>query len=508
MVESNYLLVSKNTMKHDKEATTYTKKVAYNTLIQIVGKILTTATSLVLIASLTRYLGVYGYGQYTTIFSYVSFAAVFADLGFFWIMVRELSKPDQKDHEKIFNNIMTLRSILGLIVFVVGFFISFLIPAYDTVIRYGIGIISIGWFIITVNSTYVGLFQSKHKMDRATLAEVIGRLIILGFVLFFIKTGYGLLAIVSAYTIGNAVNLIVNMIFGSKYVNFHLEFDTSIWKQMFLEAWPMGIVLVLHIIYLRVDSVMLSIMKTPEDVGIYGAPYKILEILILVPGIFMGNVFPIITRYFHEKSDKIYDAIQKSFDFLSILAIPIVVGVFMLATPIISLVAGEQFLTSSTIGDFMGHFANSALTLQVLIFATGIIFFSNIFSSTAVAIHKQKKLVWPNVIFALANVVLNLILIPKLSYIGASIATVITEFLVLLIIWQVVYKYLPKLKINFKVFTKAFLATIVMGIVIYIMGNINMFIIIPVAVIVYFATLYLFGGYDKNTIKMLTKKSN
>lgn len=493
-------------MNDIKEKTTYTKKVAYNTLIQIVGKILTTATSLVLIASLTRYLGVYGYGQYTTIFSYVSFAAVFADLGFFWIMVRELSKPNRKDHEKIFNNIMTLRSILGLIVFILGFAVSFLIPAYDTTIRYGIGIISIGWFFITINSTYVGLFQSKHKMDRATLSEVIGRLIILGFVLWFIKMGYGLLAIVSAYAIGNIVNLIISMFFGSKFINFRLRFDTDIWKKMFLEAWPMGIVLVLHVVYLRVDSVMLSVMKTPEDVGIYGAPYKILEILVLVPGIFMGNVFPIITRYFHEKSEKIYDAIQKAFDFLSILALPIMVGVFMLASPIIAFVAGDQFLTSSTIGDFLGHYANSALTLQVLIFATGIIFFSNIFNSTAVAIHKQKKLVWPNVIFALANVVLNLFLIPKYSYIGASIATVITEFLVLLIIWQIVYKYLPKLKINFKIFAKAFLATLVMGIIIYLMRDINMFAIIPVAILVYFLALYLFGGYDKNTIKMILKK--
>lgn len=492
-------------MKADKEKITYTKKVAYNTLVQIVGKIITTATSLVLIAALTRYLGVYGYGQFTTIFAYVSFAAVFADLGFFWIMVREISKPDT-EHEKIFNNIMTLRSILGLLVFLVGFAVAFLVPSYNATIRYGIGIISVGWFFITINSTYVGLFQSRHKMDRASIAEVIGRLVILGFVLLFISRGYGLLAIVSAYTIGNIVNLFLSMLMGAKFINFRLRFDTSVWKQMFYEAWPMGIVLVLHVVYLRVDSVMLSIMKTPEDVGIYGAPYKILEILVLVPGIFMGNVFPIITRYFHDKSQKLYDAIQKAFDFLSALALPVVVGVFMLATPIIAFVAGDEFLTSSTIGNFLGHYANSALTLQILIFATGIIFFSNIFNSTAVAIHKQKSLVWPNVTFALANVVLNLILIPKLSYIGASIATVITEFLVLLVIWQIVAKYLPKLKINFKVFLKTLLATIVMGIVIYALKDINLFLIILVAAIVYFVALYLFGGYNKNTIRLLIKK--
>lgn len=492
-------------MKEDQEKISYTKKVAYNTFIQIVGKIITTATSLVLIAALTRYLGVYGYGQYTTIFAYVSFVAVFADLGFFWIMVRELSKPDT-DHDNIFNNIMTLRSCLGLIVFILGFLICLLIPSYSPVIKYGIGVTSLSWFFITVNSTYVGLFQSRHKMDRATISEIIGRLIILVFVLWFIKLGYGLLALVSAYAIGNIVNLIVSMFFGAKFIKFKLRFDFSTWKRMFSEAWPIGVILVFHVIYLRVDSVMLSIMKTPEDVGIYGAPYKILEILILIPGIFMGNVFPIITKYFHEKSEKVYDAIQKAFDFLSTIALPVVVGVFMLATPIVAFVAGDKFLTSSTIEDFMGHYANSALTLQILIFATGIIFFSNIFNSVAYSIGKQKSLVWPNIIFALANVVLNLIFIPVYSYVGASIATVVTEFMVLLVIYYIVSKNLPKLKINFGIFFKALFASIVMGLFIYYFNYLNMFLIIGASILIYFTALYIFGGFTKDTIKMLVRK--
>lgn len=483
----------------------YTKKVASNTLVQIIGKVITTATSLILITALTRYLGVAGYGEFTTIFSYVSFFAVFADLGFFSIMVREISKP-HSETQKIVNNIMTVRSILGIVVFLLCFIIALFLPAYNDTIKYGIGIIAFGWFWTTVNSTYVGVFQAKHQMYKATLTDIIGRLIILGLVLFFIQQGYSLLAIVWAYAIGNLVNFIGSVILGWNIVPFRFAFDYALWKKMFAEALPMGVVLLFGIIYLRIDSVMLSLMKTQTDVGIYGAPYKILEILALIPGIFMGNVFPIITRYYNENDDRLYAALQKSFDFLVTIALPLVAGTFLLATPIIGFIAGGEFQTTTTINNIFGHPANSAMVLQILIFATGIIFISQIFTNTAVAIGKQRELVWPYVLFAGVNILINLLLIPRLSYIGASIATVITEFLVLITIWQIVKKHLPKIHIKFNIVWRVVFATLVMALFIYYFAYLNLFVIIAAAIIIYFVVLYLVGGYNKDMIKMLIKR--
>lgn len=489
----------------NKEEHNYTKKVATNTLVQIIGKVITTATSLVLITALTRYLGVEGYGEFTTIFAYVSFFAVFADLGFFWIMVREISKP-HADTQRIVNNIMTLRSILGAVVFTLCFVIALFLPSYNDTVRYGIGIIAFGWFWITVNSTYVGVFQAKHQMYKATITDIAGRIIILGLVLWFIKHDYSLLAIASAYTIGNIVNFLGSATLGWRLVPFKFAFDYKLWKSMFAEALPMGIVLLFGVIYLRIDSVMLSLMKTQVDVGIYGAPYKILEILALIPGIFMGNVFPVITKYYNEGDERLYHALQKSFDFLITIALPIIAGVFLLSTPIISFIAGGQFLTASTIGDLFGHSANSAMVLQFLIFATGIIFISQIFTNTAVAIGKQRELVLPYVIFAGVNIIINLFLIPRFSYIGASVATVITEFLVLIVIWNIVKKHLPLLRIKFNIVWRVLLAVLVMSLFIYYFAALNLFVLIILAILVYFIVLYVVGGYNKDTIKMLVRK--
>ena len=58
-----------------------TKKLAYNTIIQFAGKILTTILGIVIIALMTRYLGKEGFGQYITVVAFLSFFGIIVDFG-------------------------------------------------------------------------------------------------------------------------------------------------------------------------------------------------------------------------------------------------------------------------------------------------------------------------------------------------------------------------------------------------------------------------------------------
>lgn len=482
-----------------------TNKVAYNTIIQFVGKIITTFLSLILIAALTRYLGVAGFGDYTTIFSFVAFAAILADFGFFWIMLREISK-DAKNTEKIVNNTMTMRGILGLLVFTLAYIVSLYIGEYSYDIRLGIAVVGFAWFWTTVNSTYVGLFQAKLDMSKSAIAEVIGRIATFLIVMLFIKLEFSLFMILSAYVIGNFVNFAVSVIFGHKYINFHLAFDFKFWKKMFIEALPMGIALILGLIYFRIDTVMLSIMRSNIDVGIYGAPYKILEVLQLVPVIFLGNVFPIITNYIANKDKRLQSTIQKSFDFLVILACPIIAGGIILATPIIGFIAGSEFVSASTIGSVFGVAATAPHVLQILIIAVGTSFVSIKYTNIVIALGKQKELAWSYLVLVLVNIGLNLLVIPKYSYMGAASSTLITETLVLLLTARIVYKYM-KFKINLIVMLKAISASIVMAIGLYFLSGVNLFIGMIIGISIYTIVLYFIGGIKKEDIKKIINKT-
>jgi len=477
-----------------------TRKVFYNTTVQIIGKVLTTLISLILVAKLTRYLGVAGYGQYTTIFAFTQFFAVLADFGFFWFLVREIAKPEAET-DRITNNVLTFRAIIALGIFAFAFLVGLFIPQYHD-LRFGIAIIAAASFWLTLNGTYVGIFQNKLRMDKAAITDVLGRLVILGLVFYLIGRHASLNQILWAYFWGNFINFSASALLGRVYLHFRPAFDFSFWRRIFWECLPISIVTILGMIYFKIDTVILSLLKTPVDVGIYGPPYKVLEILLLFPAIFMGNVFPIITHYIYKKDERLRPAFQKAFDFLIITAIPVVIGIIFIASPIIKIVAGEAFLHAQTIPPIFGLEATSALALQILIVAVGISFLSHLFGYTVIALGKQTKLIWPNLFLVVFNIGLNLILIPKYSYIGAAAATVLTEILVISLYFQVMRRFLI-IKIHLGVLWKVVLSGIILGLVLKYLGFLSLWFLIPLGGIVYLASLWLTRGISREMIRQI-----
>lgn len=483
---------------------TYTKKVAGNTVFQFAGKIITTAISLVIIGYLTRYLGIAGYGTYTTIFAYVSFWGVLADFGFFWILVREMSKPDSQP-QKIFNNVLTLKIFFALTILILCSAVGFLIPQYPWSTKIGIAVISASWFWMSLNSTYVGLFQSKLEMYKASITEIIGRSIILAGIIFSICNNYSFNAILEIYILGNFVNFLLNYFLGAKYIKFKFAFDISSWKMILVESFPLAILSVIGLIHFKIDTVILSILKGNIDVGIYGVPYKILETIDLIPLIFVGNIFPILTKYYHGQDPRLKNSIQKSFDFLIILGLPIITSLIILSWQIIGFIAGKDFLTASNV-TILGAGFPAPRVLIILAFTTGITFIITVFSSILTVIGKQYKQLWPMAIITIINIILNLIFIPRYSYVAAAIITVFTESIMLVWWSKLTYKYLHFLP-NLKILPKVLLATAITGVIIYLSRDLNILLVAAIGIFVYCLIGYLIKLFDKGILRQMIKNN-
>jgi len=477
-----------------------TRKVAFNTIFQIGSKILVTGLSLITIGYLTRYLGVSGYGDYTTIFAYIAFWAVIADFGFFWVLVRELSKPGA-DKSYVFGNLISVKFVFGLVIFTLAALVAFLIPQYSPSLKIGIAVIAASSFWMSLNNTYVGLFQSQLEMYKAALSEVFGRTLVLIGVLWMVHAGASLQAILGVYVAGSLLNFLLSFFWGSKYIKLRPRFDFGFWKMILIESFPLALLSIIGLIHFKIDTVILSIMKGPTDVGIYGVPYKILEIVLLIPGIFVGNVFPILTKYFHSGDSRLNESIQKTFDFLIILAVPVAVVLAVLAWPIIDFIAGKEYLTASTV-NFRGLTISAPRVLFILAFSTGISFLLSIFSQILTVINKQKTQVWPLIVITAGNVALNIILIPRFSYFASAIINLLTVG-IMLVWWFVLSRKYLHFKLNYGVIPKAALAGLVMGILMYFLMKFNVVIVAILGGLVYFTAGYLLKMFDWVMIKKL-----
>jgi O-antigen/teichoic acid export membrane protein len=463
-----------------------TSKVAANTVVQSISKVIMVATSIITISLLTRYLGEEGFGEYTTVMTYLGLFGIIVDMGMYLIVVREVAKEDA-DAEGILGNVLGIRLLMGGLILAMAPVLAVLIFPYSNKVDVAIAIGAIGFLLISLNQVVSVVFQVNLVMWKLMVGEVLGRLSILGITYYYILRGGDLWTFIVANVLGNIVLLGFSYWLAAKYVKLLPKFEWSKWKLLLAETAPLAVVTLLSRIYFSIDTIFLSVFRSQVEVGIYGLPYKVLDILISFPAIFAGLVFPAMSRYAAANNmndlKRIY---HKSFEFILIMVVPIFVGLCMTSKHIISLLGGDGFV-------------DSPILLQILSLAVVFIFFTTLANNLIIAVQKQAKLVWVALASAVFNVVLNVTLIPIYSYWAASMIAVATQFLVLILTGYYVWVF-TKMGPNFAKWWQILVSSGVMALVLYYLRDYSIFILIFVSIVIYFGLMYLVGGIDREMI--------
>ena len=439
---------------------TLTHKIAKHTTVQVVGRFIGFGLSLISIIFLTRYLGTDGFGKYITIIVFVNVVAVFAEFGLDQILIKEYFKTKRKKY--LIANTLALRAIGSLLIFILGAVIGHFLP-YAPIVKIGIWIYALSSFLFAVELIFLDIFQINLQMHYQVIAETVNRILTLLLIIVSVYFNLGLIFILLAVVLGSALQILLAYFWADKLIAIKFKFDFKLWRTLLIKAIPMGISAVLIFVYYKIDTVILSIMKPSADVGIYGAAYKVLDIVSTFPGMFCGLLLPVMACVFAKNRMPHFNKlIQKGFDVLAITGIPITIILFCLARPIILLVAGNQF-------------TSSVLALQILAPSAMLIYLNWIFWIALVGGDKQNKLILPYLFITIFNVILNLILIPRYSYLGAATATIATQLIALFIPWWLTKKFF-KTSLSLIIPAKAIAAGVVMFLVFYLIQKFNLFI--------------------------------
>ena len=473
-------------------------KLFYNASSQIVGRVISTVLGIFTITLMAKYLGAEGFGQYIIVTTFLQFFGILVDMGLTLTTAQMISEPDANE-KKIMDNIFSLRVISAILFLGMAPVISLFFP-YPPIVKVGIFLCTFSYFFTSVFQIFTGIFQKYLVTYKAAISETICRLILLLTIILFIFLDYGLLGIITAIIISNFCQLLFYYYFSVDYIKISWEIDIKLWKNIFLRTWPIFVTSALNLIYFKTDTIFLSIFRPETEVGIYGAAYRVLEVIITIPFLFCGLLLPLLTTYWGTKNKRDFNNImQQGFNTLIIMSIPMVVGILFLATPIMVAIAGEEFVSSGNI-------------LRILVFATFIIFVNSLFSHAIISINKQREIITAYVITAILSIIGYLIFIPLYAGYGAAGMTVLTETLVASIIFFTFYKttkFFPKLN----VFFKSLVASFFMGIFLYIflfVYNVpqTKFILsfeICGSIIIYFASLYLVGGVSPEIVKIIRR---
>ena len=466
-----------------------TKNTAFLFFANVIGKIL----GFFFIMYTARYLGAEGFGVLSFAIAFTGLFAIFADMGLYELTIREVAR-DRSIARKYLGNVTIIKTLLVMITFgLIVLTINFMgYPPQTVMIVYIISLsVVLDAFSVLLNS----IFQAFERMEYVSIGKVLHSVLLLLGALFIIHQGFSILAFALLYLFVSTVELIYSLIItAKKFVMPRLEIDLRFWKWLIKEALPFWLSGVFWIIYFRIDSVMLSMLKGNVAVGWYNASFQLIHALGFIHTAFIAAIFPVTSRFYKTSKENLRFAFEMSFKYLFMIIFPIAIGTTLLADRFISIIYGSEYIPST-------------IALQILIWAEVLIFINVAFGNLLNSINRQVVVTKVTGILAVSNVIMNLLLIPAYSYVGAGIATVATELLgfIFLFAWISRSEYRLPTKIILNIVSKVIMAGLLMGAFTYCFKEINLALLIVLSAIIYFIILFIVKGIDE-TDKRLAKR--
>ena len=416
------------------------KKIASNTISQILSKMITALISIFLIGILTKYLPMELYGSYNKIYSYLGIFAFLADLWLYTITIREISQAEHKK-EKIIGNVLSLRTLLWIAIWILAFIIALFLPGYNNILSLcAICIVGAFTLVSLINSSLLALMQSQMKMEFSLLSLVAWKLINLSLIALFLififtdtsLTNVAFLSVFIAGFLGICLNTYMNYRYAQKIVDISYRWDWEYIKYIFKISLPYGIALFLSVVYFKVDVILLSLLESPEkadiSIALYGLPMKIIEVLMVLWGFYLNSLLPSLTqKYTQKKFTEISHILWLSLKILASFWFCIFLVGHLFARETIAIIATDEYISP------IGHIFNSVQALQVVLAVLLFYFLSLTFIYILIASQRQSLLLWINIIVTIFNIIGNIMVIPYYSFLGSAYITLCSQILLFIL---------------------------------------------------------------------------
>ena len=446
------------------------RTIAKNASVLFISQVTTWGLSLIIIILISRYLGAKGVGQIHLANSIWAIMAMTIEFGMNTHLTKEIARyPERAGNLISVSLILRFFLFLASVVIVLGYlqFANYERETVAVIIVTGVAIL-----VLQLGSVYGAALKGLERMEYISLAEITARLFTAIVIVVLLLLKYDIIAIVAVGIFSASIIFLIQLVAFNRLCRTSFYFNRTAVKEMLTSSFPYLVVNIFLVLYMQVDIIVISLLVNETGVGWYGAADQLFGTFLFIPTIFMTAVFPVLSRMYASSSESLPKLMNKSFNLLLLLSIPIGLGVMIIANPLVVLLFGEDFINSGPILAVMGIVI--ILTYQNMLLGQ---FF--------ISIDKQKVWTWVMAGATLATVGLDMILVPwcqrtfNNGAIGGSIAFVITEAAMLV----VALYWLPKGMITWNATKRSLRAVLAgLGMVAVTWWSRNLFLAIPIAI--------------------------
>lgn len=377
-------------------------------------KILRMGVGLLVGVWIARYLGPEQFGMLNFALAFTGLFGAIATVGLQGIVVRNIVRAPESAGLtlgtagllQLLGGLVSYLLILGVIAFLRPHdaLARTIVAILGATMLFKAGEIAVYWFESQVQSKYTVWVQNGVFLIFAALKVVLilNHASLLAFVW---------VSLAEAAVVALALIIVMNRL-GHTLASLKVTAQHAV--TLFRDCWPLIFSGIAVSIYMKIDQVMLSQMVGDAEVGIYSAAVRISEVWHFIPMAIVASVFPSVLEA-KKHSQSLYIArLQKLYDSMVIISVAIALPMSFLATPVVALIFGDSYRDA-------GHI----LAIHTW---TSIFIFLGVASSQWFLTENQQTLSMQRTcIGCIANICLNIWLIPAHGATGAAIATLASQ---------------------------------------------------------------------------------
>lgn len=394
------------------------KKILHQTSWQMVAKIISSLSTIIILGLVARTYGTFGTGVYTLAIAYLSFFYIAVDFGINAHVLPDLIK---ENFGASFQKLLGLRILWAFILMILATLIILFWPSVERNFVQAVLIAIPAILGVGIFATATSLFQGKLKFEMSTIASSFGVLITLLLTLLVVSLKLGASDLLFAHALGLILCAVLSLVLIQSFTKIIPLFDFSYIKKTVSQSWPISLTLLFNIIYFRADAFILTSLKSFAEVGIYNVAYQVFQSLLVIPAYIMNSFYPIMLKDFAEDKPKFMNNLQKMCLTMFSLSFAGMLLTLLFAPFVIDIITGGK------------SFAGSVSSLRMLSLGFPAFFVTSVLMWTLIVLKKYKTMLIIYLAGMIFNISLNFILIPEFSYIGASLVTVLSEYLILIL---------------------------------------------------------------------------
>jgi O-antigen/teichoic acid export membrane protein len=466
-----------------------TKKIAKNTGVLFISQVISYLLIFFYTIYIARSLGAEGFGILSFALAFSGIFSIFADLGINTLTVREVAR-DKSLSNKYLGNGIIIKILLaffsfGLIILIIN------LLGYNQETILVVYFVSISVILTSVSGIFNSIFQAYEKMEYTSLSQILISVLMFCGVVLAIRLGFNVVGFAIVYSITSFLTLVFTLIiYIIKFSVPKFEVDIHFWKPTIIEALFFGLSSFFISIYFYISTIMISILNGNVDVGIFSAAYRLIFVLLFIPNVVIISLFPVMSQHFESYKDLLKLEYEKTFKYLFLMAIFILIIGYIFSDKLILLVYGYGF-------------TNAVIVLQILIFVIPLIFINTLLGNLLGASNRQRFLTIVAFSNVILNIGLNILLIPKYGYIGASIAYILTESLGFILMFTYISRYLFNIQIKNIIIKTALSGVLVTIMLYYLKMHLNWIVVCILGFLIYFLVIYRLNIINKHDFELL-----